>query len=523
MLNSTFYPTPKHLISKMMSKIQNKEARTYLDPSAGKGDIIEYLQEVYRYKTEKLDAIEIDETLQATLRGKNINVIDSNFLAFAGADKYDVIIANPPFDEGDKHLLKAIDIMYCGEIIFLLNAETLKNPYTNIRKLLVKELDRLHADIEYIQNAFLDAERKTPIEIALVYIKIERQVEDDLFAGTDDQATNTQENIDTDNEVQTLNNIKNMVDDFNRVVRVGTETLVSYYQNYNHISKYIKITNEKGKDDTYYEDDVTLTRIMQNKLNQFLQEVRKSYWTNVLQLDDVKKRLTSEKSDLFYHQLQKYAYMDFTEHNIRAFILNIINGYEQTLIDAVLTLFDTMTLKHSWHDDNPNEENIHYFNGWKTNKAFFVNPKVILPWYNFISWAGGWRVDFQDAHKLHDIDLVMSYFDASNYYLSITDALNASFERGQNRKVLSTYFEISAFKKGTIHLTFLNEDIRRRFNITACKGKGWLPQDYGHKPFEQLPYEEQEIVKSFEDKKTYNENIGDCSFKISVPKNLLLT
>jgi hypothetical protein len=506
----------------MVSKIQNKKARTYLDPSAGKGDIIEYLQEVYKYKTERLDAIEIDETLQAALRGKNINVIDSDFLQFAGADKYDVIIMNPPFVNGHEHLLKAIEIMYCGEIICLLNAETLKNPHSHMRTRLTKELDRLHANIEYIQDAFLDAERKTKVEIVLVYIKIEKQVEDDLFAGADNQATDTQENIETNNEIQTLNNIKNMVDDFNRVVRVGTETLVSYYQNYNHISKYIKITNEKGKDDTYYEDNVTLTRIMQDKLNQFLREVRKSYWTDVLKLDDVKKRLTSEKSDLFYHQLQKYAYMDFTEHNIRTFILNIINGYEQTLIDAVIKQFDDFTRNYAWDEDLHNG-NVHYFNGWKTNKAFFVNSKVILPWYNFIDYSGGWKVGWEDEKKLRDIDLVMSYFDATNYYYSITNALNDGFSENQNRKILSTYFEISAFKKGTIHLTFRDEDIRRRFNITACKGKGWLPQDYGHKPYEQLPYEEQEIVKSFEDKKTYNENIGNCSFRISAPKNLLLT
>lgn len=511
----------------MVSKIQNKEARTYLDPSAGKGNIIEYLQEVYRYKTEKLDAIEIDETLQATLRGKNINVIDSDFLQFAGADKYDVILANPPFDQGDKHLLKAIDIMYCGEIIFLLNAETIKNPYTNTRKLLIKKLNEINpffrADIEYIQDAFLDAERKTPVEIALVYIKIERQVEDDLFAGADNQATDTQENIETDNEIQTLNNIKNMVDDFNRVVRVGTETLVSYYQNFNHISKYIKITNEKGKDNTYYEDDVTLTRIMQDKLNQFLREVRKSYWTNVLQLDDVKKRLTSEKSDLFYHQLQKYAYMDFTEHNIRAFILNIINGYEQTLVDAVVKLFDDFTRKFAWDEDLHNG-NVHYFNGWKTNKAFFVNPKIILPYYHF--WdeiCKKFEVSYNDIPKLRDIDLVMNYFDGMSNYYTIADELKHGFGQSKTRKILSTYFEISVYKKGTMHLTFRDEDIRRRFNITACKGKNWLPQDYGHKPYEQLPYEEQEIIKSFEDKKTYDENIGNCSFRISAPKNLLLT
>lgn len=521
MINKTFYPTPKNLIAKMVSKIRNKDARTFLEPSAGKGDIIGHLHKIYEYRTDRIDAIEIDETLQATLRGKNINVIDSDFLNFAGADKYDVIIANPPFDEGDKHLLKAIDIMYCGEIIFLLNAKTLRNPCTNIRKLLVRKLDELGADIEYIQDAFLDAERKTKVEIALIYIRIERQVEDDIFFGVDDQATDAREKITADNEIQTQNSIKNMVDDFNRVVKIGTETLVGYYQNYNHISKYIKLANQDGKVSDYYRSEETLTGIMQNKLNQFLRDVRKTYWENVLNLDVVRKRLTAKKQDIFYHQLQKQAYMDFTEHNIRSFILNVINGYEKTLTDAVVELFDSFTIEYAW-DKNLHNGNVHYFNGWKTNKSFFVNKKIVLPWYKFIDWASGWKVSWEDEKKLHDIDLVMNYFDGMESYQSLTDSLNEAFSRGQTRKILSTYFEASAFKKGTLHLTFRDEDIRRRFNITACKGKGWLPQDYGCKPFFQLSYEEQEIVKSFEDRKTYDKKIGNCSFRIQVPKIRLL-
>ena len=288
MINKTFYPTPKSLIARMVAKIQNKDAKSYLDPSAGKGDIIDYFKDIYKYRIERVDAIEIDETLQATLKGKGIHVIDNNFLQFAGADKYDVICMNPPFINGHEHLLKAIEIMYCGEIVCLLNAETLKNPNSHMRARLVKKLDNLNANIEYIQNAFFNAERKTKVEVALIYIKIEKQVEDDLFANINEQGSDIQEKITTDNEIQTLNSIKNMVDDFNRVVKIGTETLINYYKNYNHISKYIKLANQDGKTENWSSDE-TLTATMQSKLNQFLRDVRKSYWTDVLKLDDVKK------------------------------------------------------------------------------------------------------------------------------------------------------------------------------------------------------------------------------------------
>ncbi|MCK5610676.1 methyltransferase, partial [Candidatus Pacearchaeota archaeon] len=190
-MNKNFYPTPTPLIEKMVAKIQTRPGNI-LEPSAGKGDILEYIRDSYNDKIRYANrlAIENDQDLRATLRGKGIKVIDSDFLAFAGPDKFDLIIGNPPFDNGDKHLLKAIDIMYRGEIIFLLNAETIKNPHTNTRKLLGERLAELNADVEYIKNGFMlpGTERKTAVEVALVYINIQREVEDDLFAGVDDKA-----------------------------------------------------------------------------------------------------------------------------------------------------------------------------------------------------------------------------------------------------------------------------------------------------------------------------------------------
>ena len=205
----------------------------------------------------------------------------------------------------------------------------------------------MNADIEYIPDAFLDAERKAKVEIALVHITIDNSVEEDLFNGTKDTAKDATEEIHTQQEMQTQNLIKNLVDDFNRVVRVGTETLVNYYSNYKHIGGYIKISNEEK----HHDSDETLTSILQCSLNAFLRDVRKNYWTEVLDLDVVKARMTSKKRSAFYRQLQQQAYMDFTEANIRQFIINIINGYEQTLTDAVVALFDEMT-RHGYEKRN---------------------------------------------------------------------------------------------------------------------------------------------------------------------------
>ncbi|NOR25368.1 MAG: DUF4942 domain-containing protein [Desulforhopalus sp.] len=78
---------------------------------------------------------------------------------------------------------------------------------------------------------------------------------------------------------------------------------------------------------------------------------------------------------------------------------------------------------------------------------------------------------------------------------------------GENLNLESTYFKISAHKKGTLHLTFLDKDILRRFNVAACKGKGWLPEDYGTKNYVKMLPEERELVDSFEGAKIYEKNV----------------
>ena len=43
--NPDFYPTPRHIARKMLAKITNKDAKYYLEPSAGKGDIADVIRQ----------------------------------------------------------------------------------------------------------------------------------------------------------------------------------------------------------------------------------------------------------------------------------------------------------------------------------------------------------------------------------------------------------------------------------------------------------------------------------------------
>lgn len=510
MFDNDFYPTPPELAGRMIGKIVGNPMRI-LDPEAGKGDLIEALTDYssrFHRCSDRVVAIEINPELRATLRGKGIKVIDSDFLDFSGPDKFDLILANPPFSEGDKHLMKMIDIMYRGQIICLLNAETLRNPCTNLRKDLARKLEELGAEIEYIQQAFVAAERKTDVEVAMVSIVIERRVEDDLFAGVDDRAAEFSEELEEDHELATRNHIANMVAEFNQVVGLCTETVVSYYRNYRKVGRYIGLNQEASRD--YSSGD--LTAKMQAQINAMLIVVRKDFWRRALDLREVQSRLTEAKQSEFEAALNSRCDMDFTENNVRSFVLNLINGYEKTITESVLAIFDKFTIAHSWSEDNLWEKNIHYFNGWKTNKAWKVGKRVVIPIYGsysgpFTNW-GKWKLDWKAAKTLRDIDIVMNYFDGMREFESMAQAIEKAFEGGQSSGIFSTYFKIACYQKGTIHLTFRDEGILRRFNVMAARGKSWLPPDYGVKEYGQLTCEERSVVDSFEGEKAYTENLG---------------
>ena len=143
-----FFPTPKNLIKEITKDIKWWLIDGILDPEAGKGDIVDYIRSEQADRV--IDCIEINPELRATLKGKGYSVVHDDFLTFEPRYHYDLIIMNPPFDKGATHLLKALSIQERGgRVICILNAETLRNPYTNERKVLVKKLDDLNASITY--------------------------------------------------------------------------------------------------------------------------------------------------------------------------------------------------------------------------------------------------------------------------------------------------------------------------------------------------------------------------------------
>ena len=170
-----FYPTPKELLEKIFKDTDWRTVSSILEPSAGNGDICDYIMDAadkypYYNRSLDIDCIGINENRRAALKGKNYRVIYDGFIRFQTYKQYDLIAMNPPFAEGERHLLKALEMQKNGGCVMcILNAETLRNPYTkekeaNVATAFNEADEKNFANQEQNEGGIVDFKRNKPSE-----------------------------------------------------------------------------------------------------------------------------------------------------------------------------------------------------------------------------------------------------------------------------------------------------------------------------------------------------------------------
>jgi hypothetical protein len=108
-----FFPTPKPIVRKMIAAADIKEGQSVLEPSAGKGDILDVLKEEHPNVTD-VRAVEKLAPLTEILQAKGYNVAGRDFMDYKEAA--DRILMNPPFEHGQDidHVRHAYDLLNPG-------------------------------------------------------------------------------------------------------------------------------------------------------------------------------------------------------------------------------------------------------------------------------------------------------------------------------------------------------------------------------------------------------------------------
>ena len=537
--NRDYYPTPGKLIDKMLSGIDFDKIETILEPSAGNGNIVDALRQkeeihnkYHRYEEYKIDidCIEVDPNLQHILKGKEYRVVHNDFLTYDTMKEYSLIIMNPPFSNGCKHLLKALEMQSRtgGAVICLLNAETIRNAYTNERLDLQRKLTEYNAEIEFIQDAFLeDAERKTNVEIALIKVYISK-VQKESFIWEGLKKAQKEREYDAVESTQLIDSdlFKAIVNQYQLEVEAGTKLIKEYFAMQPFILSEFAKNKETGE--TIQKGNCILSLKVGNKelsVNQYIREVRGKYWKALFQNPKFIGQLTNNLQSEFYNKINELCDYDFSLYNIYQLKIDIQKKVASGIEDTILKLFDEFSNKYHYYDEM--SKNIHYYNGWKTNKAWIINKKVIIPLNGYrdlqFSWGGFKPTYYETVRKLQDIEKCFNYLDGGlTEAVDLEKSLKFAEEYGETKNIQLKYFTITFYKKGTCHIVFNNEELLKKFNIFGSQRKGWLPPSYGKKSYKDMTAEEKAVVNEFEGEKEYNKVLENTGYYLFDGNNLNL-
>lgn len=400
------------------------KAKKILEPSAGKANICDWLVEMKGCRKENIDCIEKVPELCSILKEKNYRVISNDFLTFNPDGFYDLIVMNPPFDAGAKHLLKAIEISDGTEIRCLLNAETINNPHSEERKLLLRKIEEFKGEIKNLGAAFKLSERKTNVEVVMIKINIpESKCKFEFERGHRNEKDFDFEDVQT-NQVAQNDYFGNLETQYSKCKEIA--------------SKIISLENELNFYSSYLSDLNTTADMLRSstgggkyRYNEFIDKLRTASWESIMRKTKISDLVTTEVRKNFFKFQQEQGYMAFTKENMMNLLEGLYHGQSDIMTNCIIEAFDIMT---KYHDEN----RIH-IEGWKTNKSWKVTKKVIIPNMRD-DWSDTPRLTYQAKDKMADIEKAMSFIMKKSYDKcnTIQKTIEAAYKRAEISK---NYFD----------------------------------------------------------------------------------
>ena len=388
-----------------------------------------------------------------------------DFLEYRPECRIDLIAMNPPFSNGDEHLMHAWEIANGADIVCLLNAETIRNPHTRRREALCKLIED-HGSVEYLGSAFADSRRPTDVEIAMVRLHKPRDAS--LEINFDFQPERVVEAGFSFAQAESGTDLAkpDIAGAIVRQYEMTKEAFADVLRARNKIRFFAQACTQDAWSVALKSMDNGMSA--EGQFEEFKDRIRAGFWEHAFRKMGMEKYLTKglmEKVNEFIAQQGKMA---FTKENIAKMLETMMLNRGAIMQQAIEAVFDIMTKYH--------EDNRCHVEGWKSNESWKVNRKVVMPYYIDASWGQFLRVSHHRDQEANDIDKVMCYLSGKALEDVVTIHKAVADIRKPETLGMSTFFKIRGFKKGTIHLEFLDEALWNRFNIEACKGKGWIGQ-----------------------------------------------
>lgn len=482
-----FYPTPPALAKRMWAKFKDRDFVRVLEPSAGDGALVcaRPGYESGRGRAVTVDCWEIDITRHEHLRKCGFSVTGFDFLTAQSGSFYSHCIMNPPFAAGAAHVLKAWSLLWDAEIVAIVNAESVRNPFSQERKQLV-QLIADHGEVEFISGAFAgdEANRKTDVEVALIWLKKTADVRKEVFGDmleALEQDTETGAGLsggyNAGHEVALpASEIEHQVRLFNIAVETMRQAVVSEAKAGHYAALIGKTMADlsAGTSDPK-KRDYSVATIRGNLATRY-GELKDRAWTSILRSTNVTDRLSAKAQKRLEAEFDTIKDLEFTVANIYGFLCGLIDKQSDIQCEMVEDVFDEISRHH--------EDNCALFKGWKSNTKHRTAAmrirytRFILPHNGSYSHSLDWDAE----RRLADFDKTFSLLDGKRHDREGAYGLVRLFRerfddlrRGQ--RLASDFFEVRYYPGvGTIHFYTKRRDLIDRLNRIVGARRQWIPE-----------------------------------------------
>ena len=263
--NRDFYPTPDHVLNLMQLNISGE---TILEPSAGKGNIIDFCKE---HGATEILFCEINNDL-ATICKEKGRFLESDFLKVTQEQISHItqIIMNPPFTRAKDHILHAWKVAPDGcEITSLCNSEM-------VNDLRYERGSELLTTIEMYGNSFdlgacFDtAERKTDVNISCIKLYKPIQNENNNFEGF---YMDQEPEVEGSNSIMSYNEVQALVNGY-----IGAAKCFDEFSIVNEKMKHLCNSVDMGGGFSY---SISYNKSVVSK-SDFLKELQRRSWKHIL-------------------------------------------------------------------------------------------------------------------------------------------------------------------------------------------------------------------------------------------------
>ncbi|TPQ27556.1 DUF4942 domain-containing protein [Methylomonas koyamae] len=476
-----YYASTEALSIRAWAKFRDTRFVRVLDPSAGEGHLLK-AKPFKQYQRVPIDCVEIDIRKHAVLREQGYTVVGLDFLQFQNGSGYSHCIMNPPFAAGAQHVLKAWDIMFDAEIVAILNAETLRNPFSKERQLLVRLIEQ-HGEVEFLSDMFAgeDAERKTNVEIALIWLKKTSTFERDILGNIlDDLRQDRREAEELASAFHVPHElalptafIDNAVLMFDAAFEATRQAVFSEARASRYRAMLGKTLGELSGGGLHTVDDSSLDAVKQTLFERY-QDLKNRAWSNILRSTQVTSRLSSTAQKRLESDFETIKSLEFTVANIYGFLQGIIDQQGEIQLSMVCDVFDLITRYHS--------DNAVYYMGWKSNDKHrtlgmrIKTTRFVLPGHKVESYHTG--LDWNSEQLLADFDKVFALLDGkTEAEVSLVSVFRQHFSAlKQGERISSNYFDVRYYPgAGTIHFFPKSKTLIDRMNRWVGCRRRWLP------------------------------------------------